>query len=361
MKRRETTGALRKWVEAKAAVRDAGGLKLLPTTRSLGDQFGVSHGTAFRLLCRLAQEGKVWRHPNGRFYPRLAGRVLNRPKPLAVLLRRMDGWSALCREVMEGFTEKCAEHEREMLLVFHRRLLGPKSSMTSVHLALPRVQKEMLEDFTLLHGQEIGGVLLDELWSDSVLAAAWPSGVPGVVFHRPTSVPGIGSVAPDFKAGALLAFSHLLACGYQRICLLPSLRNYAATKCFLEAAREMYRKISGVPLPRQNEIALYEPGQWKELVNRLSESGERWGLICPEDHAAMSLAEELRARGVQLGKRHGLIALMGTSIVRFGELTSVRYDFQEMGRQAARMLCDGVCEQIVIKPELVTSASTASG
>lgn len=358
MKKKRPTKALEDWLKEKAGQKDGKALEPLPTTRALGEKFGVSHGTAFRLLCTLERNGTIWRHENGRFYPGLAGRILGRPKPLAIMLRRMVSWSSLCREVMEGFTDTCGELERPVLLFHNKNLLVQETASSDVRITSSQTQKEMLRDFFLLHGDSIGGVLFDEVWRDEALQDALPSRVPLVSFYRPSKVPGLGSVGADFAAGALLAMSHLLASGYEKIFLLNPWPNYEPALLFIAAARQVYREIAGRPFPQSQEIVLHDPVKYRAFIRKLVSSKRRFGLICPEDNISCHLANDLRARGVALGKKHGLVSVMGTSVATAAGLTAVRYDYHEMGRRAALMLCENKPALRLIEPALSVGETT---
>lgn len=358
MKKKRPTELLEEWLNEKSSQNTSKALEPLPTTRALGERFGVSHGTAFRLLCALEESGKVWRHENGRFYPGLAGRILGRPKPLAIMLRRMAAWSSLCREVMEGFSDECGEQERPVLLFHNKNLLVQETASSGIRITSSQTQKDLLRDFFLLHGDSVGGVLLDEVWRDDALENALPEGVPFVNFYRPSELPGLGSVGANFAAGALLAMSHLLASGYEKIFLLNPLPNYEPARLFLTAARNVYREIAGRPFPESQEIVLHDRTKYKAFVRKLASSKRRFGLICPEDNISCHLVNDLRSRDVAVGKRHGLVSVMGTSVAISAGLTCVRYDFQEMGRLAARMLCENKLQRRLLEPELCVGETT---
>jgi DNA-binding LacI/PurR family transcriptional regulator len=165
-------------------------------------------------------------------------------------------------------------------------------------------------------------------------------------------------VGADFAAGALLAMSHLLASGYEKIFLLNPWPNYETARSFLASARQVYREIAGREFPASQEVVLHDPVQYKAFIRKLTSTKRRLGLICPEDNISCHLAQDLESRGVPLGKRHGLVSVMGTFVAKNAGLTCVRYDYHRMGRLAARMLCDGKPESILLDPELSVGLST---
>src|SRR5690606_31400730 len=89
----------------------------LPTTREFGRRFGVASATAYRVLQKLSHEGEIWQHPtSGRYYPSAARALLDRPKPVACLIRRLELDSEQYREVLEGISLGCGALHRTMLL-----------------------------------------------------------------------------------------------------------------------------------------------------------------------------------------------------------------------------------------------------
>ncbi len=330
------THRLEAWLAARAGREDAEALHPFPATRALGEQFGISHATAFRLLCRMEGEGRVWRHPNGRFYPAVAGRVLGQPPPLAVLLRQMETWSLLCREVMEGFTDACGTAERPVLLCHSRALLSQEGRNSPLSLATPEEQRAWLGDFVLRHGGQVGGVLVDELLDDEALATTLPPGLPHVVFHRKSRA--AGNVAADFRAGARLGLAHLRERGYERLLLVDSIPEYNAAQQGLAAVRTQEPGLEVLP----NEEAT--------LFSLLHRRAPRTAFIFPEDNSALGFAEAMRRGGLEPGRRHGVLSLMGTRAS--SPLSAVSYDFRTMGRQAAQMLLRNHCRRMTLPPVL---------
>src|SRR5688572_2357045 len=110
---------LRRLVAGSAADRP------LPTTRELGSRFGIANTTVFRVLRQMVESGEIWQHPtNGRYFPPAARALLDRPKPVACLIRRLELGSELYRELLEGISSGCGERQRTMLLWHDARLVN---------------------------------------------------------------------------------------------------------------------------------------------------------------------------------------------------------------------------------------------
>jgi DNA-binding LacI/PurR family transcriptional regulator len=258
---------------------------------------------------------------------------------------------------MEGFTDECGDRDRPVLW-FHNKDLVVQQAPDSVRIATRQAQKTMLEEFALFHADSTGGVLFDEVWRDDAIEGVFPAGLPMVSFARPSTLPTLGSVTTDLRAGALLAISHLLACGYERIFLIDPLPDYEPGQVFLEAGRTVYRELFGRDLPPNQIATLHTSAQRRDFLRRLAGSKTRSGLICPEDNLSLSLVQTMREAGIPAGKPHGLVSLMGTSALPPGDVTCVRYDFRAIGRAAAEMLCDSLTHVRVFPPSLDLGGST---
>ncbi len=114
--RRSPASAVARPRRAEAGILDrlrrlaarAGAEQPLPTTRELGAELGVANTTVFRALRRLTEEGTIWQQPgSGRYFPAGARLLLDRPKPVACLIRRLELGSELYRELLEGISAGC--------------------------------------------------------------------------------------------------------------------------------------------------------------------------------------------------------------------------------------------------------------
>ncbi len=358
MKARGKTPEIEKWL--REAARKAGEVKghtaPFPPTRVLGERFGVSHATVFRTLQRLEAEGVVWRAANGRFYPTTARRYVENVLPVACLIRRLQDWFWLCRDVMEGFTSACAEAEMPILLIQRNELLRQADSHAPVAIADVATQTEVLKDFGRIYGSRVSGLLLDELWSDAAIQAARDHLPPTVLFFRPVSVEGIGNVAGDFDSAAMLGLGHLMACGYNPIYLVRPFKGYEPANRMLEAARAVFARLGAGQLPAHRLLDLQdEAALGKALASR-----KRAGFFCPEDNASLYLLERLRAAGVKVPEDGGVVSGMGTSLQTDPPLTKVGYDFRTMGEMAAQMLLGGKIRQVTLEASLRPGGTTAT-
>jgi hypothetical protein len=310
----------------------------LPTTRELGERFGVANTTVFRLLRDLAARGEIWQHPvNGRYFPASARARLDRPKPLACLLRRLELGSELYREFLEGVSAGCGAAHRTMLL-WHDELLvnHPDPAEPPLFASIAR-QDAILADFIARHADTAGGFILDHLWGGRALAAHAAALRPAVVLFRGTAIPGFGNVRADLRAGAFKALGHLLGRGFEQIVPLRPFAGDPAVDEFESAlavaAQELDCRARLAPT-----AAATTDAERAALAQRLRRSPRRTALLCPEDNVARLVLGVLRDAGIALPRDVGLLSVMGTAVAAQAGLSCLRYDFRAMGRTAVELL-----------------------
>jgi len=309
----------------------------LPTTRSLGEQFGVANTTIFRALQKLVADGALWQHPSGRFYPAAAQALLERPKPVACLTRRLELCSELYRELLEGVSAACGANRRTMLIWHDELLLNHPDPAEPPVFANTRQQNAILKEFLLRHAKIAEGVILDHVWSDTVLENHADELKPGVVLFRRCDLAQFHNVQADFDAGALQALSHLLGRGYDLIVPVEPFSGDQAVDQFLEALEASAAKLgcNSRLSPRTSAATARERAS---LIGRASALKTRTAFLCPEDNVAMLLLNAARSAGIKCPDKLGLLSVMGTDFATRERISCLRYDFHSLGRLAVDSL-----------------------
>jgi hypothetical protein len=329
----------------------------LPTTRELGERFQVANTTVFRLLRDLAHAGKIWQHPvNGRYYPLAARALFDRPKPVACVIRRLELASELYREMLEGISAGCGALHRTMLL-WHDELLvnHPDASEPPAFARVPQ-QRAILHDFRERHGSAAGGFILDHVWRDEALRTEFETLRPAVMLFRTCSLPGIGNVAADFRAGALKALAYLLGRGFDQIVpVVPFTGDPAVGEFFaaLDAASTELDCRSRLTPP----VLASGADERGALLQRLKRTNRRTALICPEDNVAIFLLETARTSGLSCPDRVGVFSAMGTDFAVRAGVTCLRYDFRKLGKAAVDALNAPAPVRESFEPTLVAGQS----
>ena len=330
----------------------------LPTTRELGERFRVANTTVFRILQQFARTGEVWQHPvNGRYYPPAARALLDRPKPVACVIRRLEVASELYRELLEGISAGCGALRRTMLL-WHDELLvnHPVPARPPAFARLPQ-QTAILRDFLERHGADAGGFILDHVWYDEALRTELARLRPAVVLFRTCALPEIGNVRADFQAGAFKALGYLLGRGYTRIVPIVPFHGDPAVDEFGAALQSVAAELAC----RDRLLPPVLAGATVELdalLPRLKRGHQRVALVCPEDNVSLQLLARVQSAGLSCPGEVGVLSVMGTDFAVRAGLTCLRYDFRRLGAAAVKALTEPAPLRAVIDPVLVAGQST---
>jgi hypothetical protein len=342
----------------REVVADAPSDQPLPTTREFGQLLGVANTTAFRVLQKLTQEGEIWQHPtSGRYYPSTARALLDRPKPVACLIRRLELGSEQYRELLEGISLGCGALHRTMLLWHDELLVNHPEPHEPPVFAPVAQQRAILTNFLDRHGSAAGGFVLDHVWSDEALRLHQARLKPAVVLFRSCTVEGYSNVRANFRSGTLKALTHLLGRGFEQIIPVEPFSGDPAIAEFV-AALEFAAEETGCR-GRLGPLALAKTDRDRTaLIQRLSRTPQRTALVCPEDNVAILLAAAAREAGVSCPERIGLLSVMGTDFATKAGVSCLRYDFRTMGRLAVEALGGAQPVQHVLEPNLISGATT---
>lgn len=331
----------------------------LPTTRSIGRKLGVANTTAFRVLQRMVAGGVLWQHPtSGRFYAPAARALLDRPKPVACLIRRLELGSEQYRELLEGISQGCGALHRTMLL-WHDELLvnHPEPQEPPLFASLAQ-QRPILADFLERHGGSAGGFILDHAWDDEALRGEGRSRLrPAVVLFRSSRVGACGNIRADFRAGALKALAHLLGRGFEQVLPAEPFAGDPAVAEFMEALAGAAEEVGC-----RERLGPVQPARTYRdraaLIQRLARARVRTAVICPEDNVAILLTQGVRAAGLACPERIGILSAMGTDFAAKAGLSCLRYDFRAMGRLAVEALVAMGPVHRQLEPSLLAGATT---
>lgn len=310
----------------------------LPTTRELGERFHVANTTVFRLLRELARTGEIWQHPvNGRYYLPGARATIDRPKPVACVIRRLELASELYRELLEGISAGCGALGRTMLLWHDELLVNHPNAQEPPVFARVAQQRAILHDFLTRHGSAAGGFILDHIWSDDSLKTEISRLSPAVMLFRSCSLPEISNIRADLPAGAFKALAFLLGRGFEQIIPVipfagdPAVEEFQAALAAVATELECQSRFTA-PVHASGAV------ERTALLQRLKRTNRRTALICPEDNVAMLLLTAVKEAGLSCPGQIGIISVMGTDFASRAGVTCLRYDFRKMGKAAVNAL-----------------------
>ncbi len=329
----------------------------LPTTRQLAGEHGLSNASVHRVLRKLAESGALWRHENGRYYPAAARELLDKPRPLACLLRQLQHWAFAYQGIMAGVSEACGRSHRSMILTHNEVLVRHRDTAQPPTFGSAEMQRAALAQFLEIHPEPLHGFVLDHLWRDEVIARFRRELSRVVVVNRPTSLPFASAVYPDFRLGATLALGHLAVRGYERIVPVLPFEGDPFTARFLDefflAAGRM-----GLSLGPDDLIPAATEADRTALLQSLT--GERVALFCPESNVAALLLHGLRERALE--GRVGLLSVGDAMSAGMHGMTTLVVPFQEIGAEAVALLDrpDAGPVERVLPLELFLGATTSS-
>lgn len=296
----------------------------LPTTRELAAEYGVANSTVFRQLARYESEGRLWRSPGGRFYDPRVQVQLDKPKPIACLFRRIENWSFLYQELMEGISAACEEQGRATLLWHDENLVRHTEIDSPPKFATAATQTRSLESFLDRYADAIDGLILDHGWSDKALAIL-PATLrqKSVLLCRPAPA-GIHGVFPDMPGQAAAGLTRLLAAGCQEIHAVVPFAGDPAVDFALSA---IHRAAASASYPLAADLAAGTTAERSRLLQKVRKSRRRVGLLSPEDNiAALLHAEQARPGEFEI------LSLQGTRMPSV--VARLRTDYAALGRKA---------------------------
>jgi DNA-binding LacI/PurR family transcriptional regulator len=269
------------------------------------------------------------------------------------------------------------------VISFNTTLYGPASMLYGIEQAAKQHdyfvtvaalaaldRRSVLDAVERLRDQAVEGIIVIAPQTTAVGALAnVPSDVPLVAVGCGTHA-SLASVAVDNEAGAERATSYLLDLGH------PTVHHLAGPVSWLDAQeREVgWRRTlqdRGAPVPEPLTGGDWSARTGFELGHRIAAQPEVTAVFCANDHMALGLLRALQ----QAGRRvPGDVSVIGFDDIPEAEyfgppLTTVRQDFDELGRRALRALIQligadpggppAAVPRVSIDPGLVVRASAS--
>ncbi|MES2310012.1 MAG: LacI family DNA-binding transcriptional regulator [Verrucomicrobiota bacterium] len=233
---------------------------------------------------------------------------------------------------------------------------------------LPRYLREQSVDAVILSGssQERDRAIEEDLIRFSI---------PSVFLNSPRKK---NSIYADDLRGATLATKHLLDLGHRRIHFVGSGSPHYSHEKRLQAYSETMKKAGETPtvhclslhVPQIKEYAKREELYKKEVhefVTRVMKEKPPTALVCYDDTLALLVSSALQAAGYRIPEDISIVGYNDFPYVSYlhPAMTSIRLDFDQMGRAAGQMILDVLSAPgteiafQTIAPELIVRNSTA--
>jgi DNA-binding LacI/PurR family transcriptional regulator len=231
-------------------------------------------------------------------------------------------------------------------------------------------RRSVLDAVDRLRDQGVAGIIVIAPQTAAVGALAnVPPDVPLVAVGCGTHT-ALASVAVHNEAGAELATSYLLDLGHRTVHHLVGPRSWLDAQ-EREAGWRGALEKRGAPVPRALSGADWTARTGYEHGRRIADDPEVTAVFCANDHMALGLLRALQQAGRRVPEDISVVGFDDMPETEyFGpSLTTVRQDFDELGRRALRALIEivgvpdadipasGDTAHIVIPPSLVVRTS----
>ncbi|MGE9290839.1 MAG: helix-turn-helix domain-containing protein [Puniceicoccales bacterium] len=317
--------------------------KPLPSLRQLADDFDLHSTTIFRILHDLEAEGLVWQGPSRRFYP--AGSKSNtlKGKPVCFIGRKIQEWSQLYQEIIEGIAEVCAANESPLILQSAPELVQVPVQLEPAILASEKDQKTELKRLLKTVPNGCAGFILDHLWSDAALRSLkFPAG------QCIQLLAGTGKyakvISPNYEAGSQLIANYVKSRNFDQVYLVEANPEEPLLHQSMAHIQETLADIS------THSFSYYDKAA---IESAIASIGPHCCFICIEDNTALGLADQILAsESAQTFDMIEMLAIQGTGVVTAPH-TRLRYDYRRLGRAAASSILHGTAIK-QMAPRLVT-------
>lgn len=273
------------------------------------------------------------------------------------------------------------------VISFNTTLYGPASMLYGIEQAAKQYdyfvtvaalsaldRRSLLDAVERLRDQAVEGMIVIAPQTTAVSALSnVPADIPLVAVGCGThaSHASLASVAVDNGAGAERATSYLLDLGHRTVHHLAGPRSWLDAQ-EREAGWRRALEARGAPVPEP-----WSAGDWSsrtgfEHGRQVAEDPEISAVFCANDHMALGLLRALQQGGRRIPED---VSLVGFDDIPEAEyfgppLTTVRQDFDELGRRALRVLVELIgtdpsvrpgqgAPHISIEPSLMVRSSAA--
>ncbi|MEV4417599.1 LacI family DNA-binding transcriptional regulator [Catellatospora sp. NPDC049609] len=184
-----------------------------------------------------------------------------------------------------------------------------------------------------------GVVIIAPLMTAAAAVHSLPTGVPAVVVESDAGG-DLPTVSVDQVAGARLAVEHLLALGHRTVWHLSGPQGWLEARDRVDGWRQAL-EAAGRPVPP------VLPGDWSprsgyEAGLRLAGQTEVTAVFCANDQQALGMLRALHERAVRVPEDISVVGFDDIPEAAFlsPPLTTVRQDFDEVGRRCLAALLD---------------------
>jgi DNA-binding LacI/PurR family transcriptional regulator len=242
------------------------------------------------------------------------------------------------------------------VVTFNTTLYGPASTLVGIERAAAAAGYAVTIASLESLGREAVASAIERLRTQGVagvVVIAPRVGAVGALFELPDSLPavaveagaedGVPSVAVDQLQGGRLATEHLLELGHRTVHHLAGPSDFIESQQRVEGWREALQEAGAVaPAPLRGD---WSPRSGYELGQRLLEDEpDLTAVFVANDQMALGLLRALSERGVDVPADVSVVGFDDIPEAAYftPPLTTVRQDFNEMGRRSLHVLLEQI-------------------
>ena len=310
----------------------------LPASRDLAAAFAVSHSAVYRLLQKQVSEEVLVAHEiNGRFYIKGGEAFATRNLPVACLFRNMESWFFVSKNQIRGISKVCETLGRGMLLFRHDHLVSQPSVESAPIFGEIKDQIKSLEIFFQNHYENCSGIIFEDLWRDEALEKFESRLSRAVLIGRRSKIPSLKTISLESDTAAYQALAHLHGRGYNKVLVAIPYQGSQEIQQQIDSLQKVSQTL-GLPIDLKCFYPTSTLKEREQLIQGIKKMPGRIAIFCPEDNNSSQIIKEIHKQGISCPEKIGLLSGMGEQGVQGLQISSICYDYVELGGLAGRRL-----------------------
>lgn len=293
------------------------------------EKYSVSSITVRRAMRELAENGLIERVKG-------SGSFVSNPDSfsshhIAFMIPYTDTPDVSLLKILRGIQQYIAEFDYSLIIEWFDAKAKPEAQTGAEYEAYEKIIQ-----------QKVQGLLLYPMLptaDNPIFKKLKEKSIPYVCIDRYSILTCEDTVGPDNYKGGALAAKHLFDLGHRNIRYIPNNFSLGSEQERFDGFCNMSRSF-GIEV-NQNHI-LYDyniKALSQQIINR-----EITAFLCANDSTAMKLVEELKKSGINIPKDASVVGFDNWEVMKEAglNLTTVKQDFEYIGRTAAKLLMEKI-------------------
>ena len=308
-----------------------------PTQRQIANEVGVSPTTVSRVLNPYESNPGRWASAYTINQIRQAATQMGyintslsqpslsaRSRSIALMFPTADDY--VVSAIQSGIDQVAADNQMTSIMACTMEGIWSRSARTSA----------------MLDCMVAGLIFADARLDEQLLASVQAKQVPFTLVHR--RHPDFVSVHADDRAAGRLAAEHLIGLGRTRLAFIGGRSRVSTGKDRIDGFTSVIRQ-AGLPQPRIIETDHYVESGQAATRELLADRQIPDAIFAAHDWAAIGGLSVLRKHGLKVPEDVAVVGCYDTPLAQATDLTSIRIDLEQMGRQACQLLLNQIHNQ----------------